>query len=119
MENEIINQTPSFVDYLPYVVTVLCSIISGIASYIAARIKSKSDIQKLVKQHELDLEKERERLLKEKERILSEIARVDGKLSNQGFVSKAPATVVEGEKAKMEKYRENLAGVMAALAKLG
>lgn len=69
MENEIINQTPSFVDYLPYVVTVLCSIISGIASYIAARIKSKSDIQKLVKQHELDLEKEREKFAMEKEKM--------------------------------------------------
>ena len=44
---------------------------------------------------------------------------IEKKLSNQGFVSKAPAAVVEGEKAKMEKYRENLAGVVAALAKLG
>lgn len=69
MENEIISQTPSFIDYLPYFITVLCSIISGIASYVAARIKSKSDIQKLMKQHELDLEKEREKFAMEKEKI--------------------------------------------------
>ena len=69
MENEIINQAPSFIDYLPYIVTVLCSIISGVASYIAARIKSKSDIQKLAKQHELDLEKEREKFVMEKEKM--------------------------------------------------
>jgi len=69
MGNEIINQTPSFVDYLPYIVTVLCSIISGIASYIAARIKSKLDIQKLMKQHELDIEKEREKFAMEKEKM--------------------------------------------------
>ena len=69
MENEIINQTSSFIDYLPYIVTVLCAITSGITSYIAARIKSKSDIQKLMKQHELDLEKEREKLAMEKEKM--------------------------------------------------
>ena len=69
MQNEIISQTPSFIDYLPYIVTVLCSIISGIASYIAARIKSKSDLQKLMKQHELDIEKEREKFAMEKEKM--------------------------------------------------
>jgi hypothetical protein len=47
----------------------LCSILSGVASYIAARIKSKSDIQKLAKQHELDLEKEREKFAMEKEKM--------------------------------------------------
>ena len=43
---------------------------------------------------------------------------MEKKLSNEGFVAKAPAAVVEGEKAKLEKYRENLEGVKAALAKL-
>ena len=40
------------------------------------------------------------------------------KLANQGFVAKAPAAVVDAEKAKLEKYTENLKGVQAALAKL-
>ncbi len=64
----------------------------------------------------VDLEKERERLLKEKERILSEIKRVDGKLSNQGFVSKAPAALIEAEKAKKVKYEEMLKKVEESLA---
>ena len=67
----------------------------------------------------IDFEKEKARLSAEQKKLEDEIARIEKKLSNQGFVSKAPAAVVEGEKAKMEKYRENLAGVLAALAKLG
>ena len=50
--------------------------------------------------------------------MTSEIARLSGKLANAGFVSKAPAAVVEGERAKLEKYRETLSGIEAALAKL-
>ena len=67
----------------------------------------------------IDFEKEKARLAAEQKKLKDEIARIEKKLSNQGFVQKAPAAVVEGEKAKMEKYRENLAGVVAALAKLG
>ena len=67
----------------------------------------------------IDFEKEKARLAAEQKKLKDEIARIEKKLSNQGFVQKAPAAVVEGEKAKMEKYRENLAGVTAALAKLG
>ncbi|MBE6575831.1 MAG: valine--tRNA ligase [Ruminococcaceae bacterium] len=66
----------------------------------------------------IDLDAERKRLGAEKERILGEIKRLEGKLSNQGFVAKAPAAVVEGERNKLEKYRDTLAGVEAALAKL-
>ncbi|MBO5306187.1 MAG: hypothetical protein J6B12_05435, partial [Clostridia bacterium] len=66
----------------------------------------------------IDTEKERARLEGEKKRLEGEIARLEGKLSNEGFVAKAPAAVVEGEKAKLQKYRENLDGVVAALAKL-
>ena len=55
--------------YLPYIATVVCAIISGIASYIAARKQSKSDLQKLMKQHELDIEKEREKFAMEKEKM--------------------------------------------------
>lgn len=66
----------------------------------------------------IDTAKERARLEGEQKRVTSEIARLSGKLANAGFVSKAPAAVVEGERAKLEKYRETLAGIEAALAKL-
>ena len=66
----------------------------------------------------IDVEKERARLSAEQKKLEGEIARLSAKLSNEGFVAKAPAAVVEGERAKLEKYRENLAGVISALEKL-
>jgi valyl-tRNA synthetase len=66
----------------------------------------------------VDTEKEIARLEAEKKKLLGEIERLDKKLSNEGFVAKAPAQVVEGEKQKLSKYRENLAGIEEALAKL-
>ena len=67
----------------------------------------------------VDIEKEKARLEGEKKKLEGEIERIEKKLANQGFVAKAPAAVVEGEKAKMDKYRENLDGILTALAKLG
>ena len=66
----------------------------------------------------IDTEKEKARLEAEEKKLLGEIERIEKKLSNEGFVAKAPAAVVDGERAKLEKYRENLDGVRAALAKL-
>lgn len=54
----------------------------------------------------IDLDKELERLNKEKEKLQSEIDRVEKKLSNERFVSKAPEKVVNEERAKGEKYKE-------------
>ena len=55
--------------YLPYIVTVLCSLISGLTSYSAARRQGKADLKKIQKQHELDIEKEREMFAMQKERM--------------------------------------------------
>ena len=43
-------------DCLPYIVSVLCALISGISSYAIARKQAKNDIIIIVKQHEVDLE---------------------------------------------------------------
>ena len=59
----------------------------------------------------VDKEKELERLNKELKKLESEIERIDKKLSNEGFVSKAPQKVVDGEKAKRVKYVEMLDAV--------
>ena len=66
----------------------------------------------------IDVEKEKARLAAELQKLDGDIARTEAKLANAGFVAKAPAAVVEGERAKLEKFRENRAGVAAALAKL-
>ncbi|MDY2685380.1 MAG: valine--tRNA ligase [Selenomonadaceae bacterium] len=69
----------------------------------------------------IDVEKETARLEKEKDKLASEIARLGKKLGNEGFLKKAPAQVVEGEKEKQKNYQEKLASVekrIADLAKL-
>ncbi len=52
----------------------------------------------------VDIHKEIERLEKEKQRLTSELARVDGMLSNEKFISKAPEAKILEEKEKREKY---------------
>lgn len=67
----------------------------------------------------VDYEKERARLTAEIAKVCAEVERLDRKLSNQGFVAKAPAAVVDAERAKLAAAREKLTATEAALAKLG
>ncbi len=67
----------------------------------------------------LDIGKERERLQKEEARLEKELARVNGMLNNERFVSRAPASKIEEEKAKLEKYTQMMDQVKARLAQLG
>ena len=67
----------------------------------------------------VDTEKELARLKGELDKVESEIKRAEGKLSNQGFVAKAPAQVIEGERAKLAKYLETREALTEALRKLG
>ena len=64
----------------------------------------------------MDYEAELERLTKEKKKLEGEVKRVKGKLSNEGFISKAPEKVINEEKAKQVKYEEMLANVCDRLA---
>ncbi|MBQ8734212.1 MAG: class I tRNA ligase family protein, partial [Anaerotignum sp.] len=66
----------------------------------------------------VDFAKEIERLEKEQAKLVKEVERVVKKLANQGFVAKAPAPVIEEEKAKEEKYKAMLAQVEERLAQL-
>lgn len=54
---------------LPYISSIVMSIIAGFASYCKARKDAKADMEKLEKQHEFDIEKERERFSMEKEKL--------------------------------------------------
>ena len=56
-------------EYMPYIATVVCAMISGFASYFAARKQSNADMKKLEKQYELDIEKEREKFAMEKQKM--------------------------------------------------
>jgi valyl-tRNA synthetase len=52
----------------------------------------------------VDLDKEIERLNKELQSVESEIKRANGKLSNSGFLDKAPKSLVDAERSKLNKY---------------
>lgn len=56
----------------------------------------------------LDYQAELQRLKKEKARLEGEVQRIGGKLSNEGFVSKAPEKVIQEEREKLANYQEML-----------
>ncbi|MCD5410430.1 MAG: valine--tRNA ligase [Clostridiales bacterium] len=66
----------------------------------------------------IDFEKEIERLSKEKSKLESEIKRVEGKLSNEGFVKKAPAHLIEEEKNKKVKFTDMLDKVIERIERI-
>ena len=66
----------------------------------------------------VDIAQEIERLQKEEKRLQGELARVNGMLSNEKFVSKAPAAKIEEEKAKLAKYTQMMEQVKERLAQL-
>lgn len=66
----------------------------------------------------IDIEQEIARLEKEVQTLNSEVERVEKKLSNQGFVAKAPAKVIEEERAKQADYSAKREKVLARIAEL-
>lgn len=66
----------------------------------------------------VDIAKELERLQKEEKKLIGEVKRVEGMLSNERFMSKAPQAKIEEEKAKLVKYTNMLEQVRERLAQL-
>ena len=63
----------------------------------------------------IDIEKERLRLAKERQNALSELERSEKMLANPGFISKAPAQLVEAERQKIIVNKELLAKIDKAI----
>nr|WP_197256972.1 valine--tRNA ligase [Paenibacillus dendritiformis] len=66
----------------------------------------------------IDIEQEIARLEKEVEHLNKEVERVEKKLSNEGFMAKAPEKVVAEERAKLQDYSGKRDKVMARIAEL-
>ena len=66
----------------------------------------------------VDIDKEIERLEKEEERLKKELARSNGMLSNEKFVSRAPQDKIDAEREKLAKYQKMMDEVQTRLAAL-
>ncbi|SNZ11435.1 valyl-tRNA synthetase [Terribacillus aidingensis] len=66
----------------------------------------------------IDISQEIERLEKELDKWSKEVERVEKKLSNQGFISKAPAKIVDEERAKQADYEDKRARVQQRINEL-
>ena len=73
---------------------------------------------KLMLKIEIDVDAEKERLGKEIARLDGEIAKANGKLTNESFVARAPAAVVEQEKARVAEFSASLEKLKTQLQKL-
>ncbi|MCM3717019.1 valine--tRNA ligase [Fictibacillus phosphorivorans] len=66
----------------------------------------------------LNIEEEIKRLEKEAEKYAKEVERVKKKLSNEGFMKKAPEKVIAEERAKESDYQEKYDNVLARIKEL-
>lgn len=66
----------------------------------------------------VDISQEIERLEKEEKRLESELARVNGMLNNEKFMSKAPEQKIAEERAKLTKYTQMRQQIAERLAQL-
>jgi valyl-tRNA synthetase len=66
----------------------------------------------------VDLEAERKRLQKEIEETQNEVARLEARLKDKAFLSKAPAAVVEKERQKLATSKDKLERLKQGLDKL-
>ena len=67
----------------------------------------------------IDFEAERARLNKEKAAAQKELDFINSKLSNENFVSKAPANVVEGQRISATKLADKIAMLDESIAAIG
>ena len=66
----------------------------------------------------IDVEKEMARLNKEKKAVQKDLDFLNAKLSNQGFLAKAPEKLIEAERAKLAKAQEKMSKIEESIAAL-
>ena len=78
-----------------------------------------ADVARLCLFMEIDVAAEKARLTKEVARLQGEIAKANGKLGNEAFVAKAPATVIDQEKKRLTDFSTTLTKLQEQLQRLG
>jgi valyl-tRNA synthetase len=66
------------------------------------------DSLEILPSEEIDADEARRRVDQRRAELRGEVERAERKLTNQGFVAKAPQDVVDGERQKLERYRAEL-----------
>jgi len=89
----------------------------SLAKEAGARSTARFDVR-VVYERKIDVAAERERLTKELAKIEQEIANAERQLSNEGFLAKAPAKVVEGLRKNLEERKTMREKTKAALDEL-
>jgi len=116
--------TEDFSKYESFIGTI--QKLAGVDELVATQ-EERSDLQSFVHKGDkfyvdvgivIDLDAERSRLQEERKYTEGFIKSVEKKLSNQGFVSNAPAVVVENERKKLEDGQVKLKLLEESLAKL-
>lgn len=67
----------------------------------------------------VDVAAERDRLGKQRDKLAQAVAGVEKKLGNESFVSRAPESVVNQERERLARLREELGSLEALLTDLG
>ena len=99
---ELLNSTQMFIKALARIKSITVNAIPPTSlSQITEGIELNIPLDGLV-----DVKQELARLDKELERLVREVGRVEGKLSNERFVSSAPEAVVAVEKDKLARYKD-------------
>jgi valyl-tRNA synthetase len=91
---------------------------SSLANRPGARSTSRFDVHAIYEK-KIDVAAERERLTKDLEKIEIEQANGQRQLTNEQFLSKAPAKVVEGLKARAEELKVLREKILAKMKELG
>jgi len=91
---------------------------SSLAKLAGARSTARFDVH-VVYEKKIDVAAECERLKKELEKIEKDIANGERQLSNEGFLAKAPAKVVEGLRARAEELKVMREKTAAKMKEMG
>ncbi len=73
---------------------------------------------KIEKRSEAEIAKERDRLQRELDRVVYAAEQVHAKLSNEGFISRAPQNVIEKEREKEANYQSQAAQLRSSISEL-
>jgi valyl-tRNA synthetase len=90
----------------------------SLAKASGARSTARFDVR-VIYERKIDASAERERLNKELAKLTQELTRASGQLSNEAFLSKAPANVVEGLKKRKAEVEMLVQKTSEALGELG